>query len=121
MTVPNKEKLNLQDFSYTFWVHLLDDASNHQGLRVCPLLRKGGAANLVDDGQAPLPPAPAVLLDRETRHLRIEVGTSGGPVGDMVELGAEAFQSNARLARGRWFHIAVVRLNGQRRTRLYVN
>jgi hypothetical protein len=122
MTVPNKEKLNLQDFSYTFWVHLLDDASGaRQGLRVCPLLRKGGAANLVEDGQAPLPPAPAILLDRQTRHLRVEVGTAGGALGDMVELGIEAFESNAKLARGRWFHIAIVRINGQRRTRLYVN
>lgn len=120
MIVPNKEKLNLQDFSYTFWLHLLDD-SNHQGLRVCPVLRKGGAANAIQEGQAPLPSAPAILLDRESRHLRIEVGTSGGPPGEMVDLGTEAFESNAKLSRGRWFHIAVVRLNSQRRTRLYVN
>jgi len=120
MVVPHKPKMALKDFSYTFWVHLLDDAT-HQGLRVCPLLRKGGAANAQQDGQAPLPPAPAILLDRQTRHLRIEVATSGGPPGDMVELGTEAFESNARLARGRWFHIALVRINGQRRTRLYVN
>jgi len=122
MVVAHQPKMALKDFSYTFWVHLLDDTSgNHQGLRVCPLLRKGGAANALQDGQAPLPPAPAILLDRQTRHLRIEVATSGGPPGDMVELGTEAFESNALLARGRWFHIALVRLNGQRRTRLYVN
>jgi len=122
LVVPHKEKLNLQDFSYTFWLHLLDDVSGvHQGLRVCPLLRKGGAADAMQEGQAPLPPAPAILIDRQTRQLHVEVGTQGGPTGDMVDLGTEAFMSNAKLARGRWFHIAVVRLNAQRRTRLYVN
>jgi len=112
--------LRLEDFSYTFWVHLLD-FGEHQGLKTCPLLRKGAVGESGEDGVAPLPPAPAVLLDRETRRLRVEVGTAGGPTGAMVELGTEAFESNARLARGRWFHIAVVRLNSQRRTRLYVN
>lgn len=122
MVVPHKEKLNLEDFSFTFWLHLLDDTSGvHQGLRVCPILRKGGAVDALQEGQAPLPPAPAILLDRQTRHLHVEVGTSGGPTGNMVELGTEAFISNAKLSRGRWFHIAVVRLNSQRRTRLYVN
>jgi len=121
MVVKHNEKLALKDFSYTFWVHLLDDTSGaHQGLRVCPLLRKGAAANTAD-GQAPLPPSPAILIDREKRHLRVEVGTVGGVLGDMVDQGIEAFESNARLARGRWFHIAVVRFSSQRRTRLYVN
>jgi len=120
MVVASADKMNLEDFSYTFWVHLLDDVSGvHQGLRTCPLLRKG--ATPMEEGQAPLPSAPAILLDRETRHLHIELGTEGGVPGDTVELGIEAFESNAKLARGRWFHIAVVRLNAQRRTRLYVN
>jgi hypothetical protein len=121
MVVPHKDKLSLQDFSYTFWLHLLDDTSVHQGLRVCPLVRKGGAANALEEGEAPLPSSPAILLDRQTRHLHVEVGTEGGAPGDMVELGTEGFESNARLSRGRWYHIAVVRLNNQRRTRLYVN
>jgi hypothetical protein len=121
MVVEHKDKMALQDFSYTFWLHLLDDTSGvHQGLRVCPLLRKGGSAIALEEGQAPLPPAPAILLDRQTRHLRVELGTSGGTP-TVVDLGTEAFESNAKLARGRWFHIAVVRMNGQRRTRLYVN
>jgi hypothetical protein len=121
MAVPGTGVLaTLQDFSYTFWIHLLDDAAGpKQGLRVCPLLRKGGASS--ENGQSPLPPAPAIFLDRESRHLRVEVGTAGGPLGSMVDLGSEAFDSNARLTRGRWYHIAVVRLNGQRRTRLYVS
>jgi len=121
MEVRHQDKLSLQDFSYTFWLHLLDDPAVHQGLRVCPIVRKGGAANKLEDGEAPLPSAPAILLDRQTRHLHIEVGTAGGPPGDLVDLGTEAFVSNARLARGRWYHIAVVRLDKQRRTRLYVN
>lgn len=122
MVVRSSESLKLQDFSYTFWIHLLDDASGpRQGLRVCPLLRKGGAESRVEDGQTPLPPAPAIFLDRQSRHLRIEVGTVGGPPGLMANLGTEGFDSNARLNKGRWYHIAVVRMNGQRRTRLYVN
>lgn len=122
MVVRGSETLKLQDFSYTFWIHVLDDAAGpHQGLRVCPLLRKGSADGRVEDGQTPLPPAPAIFIDRQSRHLRIEVGTVGGTPGLMASLGTEGFDSNARLKRGRWYHIAVVRLNGQRRTRLYVN
>lgn len=121
MVVPGEGVLaTLQDFSYSFWIHLLDDATGaKQGLRVCPLLRKGSANT--QDGQSPLPASPAIFLDRQSRHLRVEVGTVGGPLGQMVDLGSEALDSNARLASGRWYHIAVVRLNGQRRTRLYVN
>jgi hypothetical protein len=122
LVVRGSESLKLQDFTYTFWMHILDDVSAaHQGLRVCPLLRKGSADGRVEDGNTPLPPAPAIFIDRQTRHLRIEIGTVGGTPGLMTNLGTEGFDSNARLSHGRWYHVAVVRMNGQRRTRLYVN
>lgn len=122
MAVSGKGLGKHQDFSYSFWLHLLDDAAGpKQGLRVCPVLRKGSAKNNDQAGQTPLPAAPAIFLDRQKRHLRVEVGTVGGKLGQKVDLGSEAFDSNARLTSGRWYHVAVVRLNGQRRTRLYVN
>lgn len=33
----------------------------------------------------------------------------------------ESFETNARLSRGRWFHVALVRMDNQRMTRLYIN
>lgn len=66
--------------------------------------------------------SPAILFDRETRKLRIELTTNNPDTsGAAGNSGGEALESNARLRKGRWFHIAVVRLDGQRRTRLYVN
>lgn len=59
---------------------------------------------------------PTILYDRETRRLGVEMATG---TGDAINI--EGFESNARLGKGRWYHVALVRLDGQRRTRLYVN
>mmetsp|Transcript_152266 Transcript_152266/g.283697 ORF Transcript_152266/g.283697 Transcript_152266/m.283697 type:complete len:384 (+) Transcript_152266:36-1187(+) len=119
LEIPGTEQLRLQEFTYTFWLHLLEDKV-HEGLKLCPLLRKGRSLTEQElaEGQQSPPASPAVFLNRETRQLNIELATAGAGVDGPDH---EAFDSNARLSRGRWFHIAIVRLNGQKRTRLYVN
>lgn len=124
LVVPDGKRLALQDFSYTFWVYFVDGPAHmHEGMRYCPIVRKGLDNTVRPTEVAPrYAAAPAILFDRETRKLRIELTTNNpdtsGAVGNS---GGEALESNARLRKGRWFHIAVVRLDGQRRTRLYVN
>lgn len=112
LIIPGTDRLRLQEFAYTFWIHLVEDTP-HEGLKFCPVLHKG---NSPKEGEQKLPGSPTILLDRETRRLRVELASMGtdGPE-------TETFDSNAALSRGRWFHIALVHLNGQKHTRLYVN
>jgi len=115
LTIPNSQEMqNAQDFSYTFWIYLVHDASTPpaQGLKFCPILRKG----IHDAASHQFSSSPALLFDRETRRLRASVSTSV----DSTEDGEYA-DSLARLSYHQWMHIALVHLNGQKRTRLYVN
>merc|ERR1712151_1348906 len=57
----------------------------------------------------------------ETRKLRIEIATVPSQGSDSTDALVEAFDSNARLRGGRWFHVALVRLDSERQTRLYIN
>lgn len=122
LEVPGTDMLRLHDFSYTFWVYLIEDKNSEdtsQGLKVCPLVRKGLDSQVRfpgEDGRR-YAAAPAILYDRLTKRLRIELLTTTGEGPDNVE----SFDTHARLRRGRWFHIALVRIDNQRMTRLYVN
>jgi len=120
LVIPGRGPLRLQDFSYTFWLYLIDDTASgvpRQGLRVCTVVRKG-LEDIGPEGRQPAA-APAVLFDRESRRVRISLVTVGEGSSDVSEI--ESFDSNSRLSRGRWFHLAIVRLNDQRMTRLYIN
>jgi len=114
LTIPNSMQLQLQDFSYTFWLYLLQDgaADTKTGLKWCPIVRKGIHNPTAQEFAA----APAILIDRTSSKLRVALTTN--VVGSE---GGEVVDSNARLNRRQWYHIAVVRLNGEKRTRLYVN
>lgn len=117
MPVPRVENILLQDFAYTFWLNLIDTGRAPQGLEHCTILRKGldNSQKLSEYGQR-YAAAPAVLVDPKTRRLRVELQTTTDGF-----LRAEVVESHARLRRGRWHHIAVVRLDGQKKLRLYVN
>lgn len=115
LTIPNSVEMGeLQDFSYTFWVYLVKDAAGPPatGLEWCPILRKG----IHNPTTSMFENSPALLLDRKTRRLRVQLSTSY----DQTENG-EFVDSYARLNPHQWIHIAIVRLNDQKRTRLYVN
>jgi len=122
LEVPSSDSLRLHDFSYTFWVYFIEDKSSEDvssGLKVCPIVRKGLDSEVRfpgEDGRR-YAAAPAILYDRVTKRLRIELLTTTGDGPDSVE----SFETNARLHKGRWFHIALVRIDSQRMTRLYVN
>jgi len=117
LEVPDSSaSLRLADFSYTFWVYLIEDTPG--GLLTCPLLRKGVGSSerfLGGSGRA-YDAAPAIMFDRSTNRLRVEIITSGDGVPML-----EAFMSNAKIRSGRWVHVAVTRADRERRTRLYVN
>jgi len=121
MAIPGSEGMNARDFSYTFWVYIVEHAGHHPGgPAFCPVVRKGCAATSEDDsmGQSMEPPStPGIFYSHASKRLRVELATTLENGGFEVA----AFESNARLTRGRWYHVAVVRLDGQRRTRLYVN
>jgi len=108
--------LRLADFSYTFWVYLIEDTPG--GLLTCPLLRKGvgSSERFMGESGRTYDAAPAILYDRSSNRLRVEIITSGDGVPTL-----EAFMSNARIRSGRWVHVAVTRADRERRTRLYVN
>lgn len=108
--------LRLADFSYTFWVYLIEDTPG--GLLTCPLLRKGvgSSERFMGDAGRNYDAAPAIMFDRSSNRLRIEIVTSGDGLPML-----EAFMSNAKVRSGRWVHVAVTRADRERRTRLYVN
>jgi len=111
LTIPGKGALQLSEFSYTFWVYLIDVRSALPPRRrpaACALLRKGPRGA----------PAPGILVVHGSRRLRVEIST----VADSeTPAGIEAFESNARLGLGRWYHLAVVCIGSQRMVHLYVN
>jgi hypothetical protein len=116
MTIPSGgSTLFLRDYTYTFWIHLLD-GGGLGGLQFCPLVRKGVVP---DEKGRTYGASPAILLDWKTRALRVELLTATGD--DLSGSTIEAFDSNARLMRGRWYHVSVVRLDKEKLTRLYVN
>lgn len=115
MMVPNSELLKLSDFTYSFWVYLMDDgkpASADGSATWCPLIRKG--IHMVKTEQ--FANAPALLFNRGSGHLRAEVTTSmdGNEDGEYVN-------SNARLLPNRWVHMAMVHHSKGGRLLLYVN
>jgi hypothetical protein len=115
LTVPNSEQFLTPDFSYSFWIYLIHDASAtpaSDGQRYCPLLRKG----IHDASTQQFASSPAILVDRMTRRIRVSLTTTA----DASESG-EILESNAHLAQHQWMHVAVVRLHAARTTQLYVN
>jgi hypothetical protein len=120
LTIPGSDQLKLQDFTYTFWLRIAnpgpedgDGPCAQSGLKHCPILRKG----LANGNKQTYAAAPAILFDREAMKLRVELATTG----EGTTQAGEALESNAKLREGAWFHVAVVRLDGQKRLRLYVN
>jgi len=116
MMVPNSAQLKLVDFTYSFWVYLLDDSTNptasDSSATWCPLIRKG----IHMEQTQQFADAPALLFNHRTGHLRAEVTTAV----DGTEDGEHA-DSNARLLPNRWMHVAMVHHSKQQSLLLYVN
>lgn len=123
LEVPDEAgSLRLESFSYTFWLYLIEDGAP-TGLQICPIIRKGlgTSERFIGDAARTYDAAPAILYDSYSRRLRIEMLTVGAP-GSMPGMSLlEAFESNARLRGGRWLHVALLRDDADKRTRLYVN
>lgn len=123
LEVPDEAgSLRLESFSYTFWLYMIEDGAP-TGLQICPIMRKGlgTSERFIGDAARTYDAAPAILYDSYSRRLRIEMLTVGAP-GSMPGMSLlEAFESNARLRGGRWLHVALVRDDADKRTRLYVN
>mmetsp|Transcript_59374 Transcript_59374/g.141550 ORF Transcript_59374/g.141550 Transcript_59374/m.141550 type:complete len:393 (+) Transcript_59374:135-1313(+) len=111
------------DFSYTFWVHLLEEpGKHHQGLRHCPLVRKGLDRTVDEVAEAhSFAAAPAVMFDQLSGKLHVEMATDAQTAGQGATPQREVFESHSRLRHGRWFHVALVRMENEKQTRLYVN
>lgn len=106
LTVPDAPQFKSEDFSYSFWLFVLDDPKGQaqEAPRWCPLLRKG---IFMTDGQE-FANGPAMLLSRNSGHLRVAMSTTVSRHGD-----GEFVDSNARVLRNRWLHLAVVLHGGQ--------
>eukprot|EP00971_Amphidinium_carterae_P303759 6035626-Amphidinium_carterae.1 len=94
------------DFSYSFWVHFVEDpGKHHQGLKHCPLLRKGLDKTIDEVVEEPsYAAAPAIMIDQLTRKLHVELATDAvtdiGPKNEtwsQMGNGREAFDSHSRL------------------------
>lgn len=97
-------------FTVTFWVYVYGQSSD-SGRRWCPVFQKG----LEDDSVQSYNRTPSIHYDRNERGLKAYVSTTASvdyPMGEYVE-------SNARLPKNRWAHVAVVRT--EKRIKLYVN
>jgi hypothetical protein len=115
MMVPNSASLNNDDFTYSFWIYLVDDNSvpaAAQSATWCPLIRKG----IHEPKTQQFAASPALLFSRKTGYLRAEVTTSVKGTED-----GEFIDSNARLLPNRWVHIALVRHSSRSTLLLYVN
>jgi len=116
MMVKNSANLRLSDFTYSFWIYLVDDGSTPAGVGKsatwCPLIRKG--IHMVETDQ--YANAPALLFNHRTGHLRAEVTTSMKGTED-----GEYMDSNARLLPNRWLHVAMVHHSKNPSLLLYVN
>jgi len=116
MMVPNSAQLKLTDFTYSFWIYLMDDgtpaSATGRSATWCPLIRKG--VHMVETEQ--FAAAPALLFNHRTGTLRAEITTSykGTEDGEYVD-------SNARLLANRWVHIAMVHHSANPSLLLYVN
>lgn len=115
MMVPNSALLSVADFTYSFWIYLVDDGSKAQAGRSatwCTLLRKG----IRDVHTDQFADAPALLFSDRTGHLRAQITTSVKGTQD-----GESFESNARILPNRWMHIAMVHHSSRSSLLLYVN
>jgi hypothetical protein len=116
MMVPHKEQLRTRDFTYSFWIYLLDDGTVPSGIgrsaAWCPLVRKG----IHDPKTQQFASAPSLLFNHRTGRLRAEVTTTIMNTED-----GEQFDSNARLLPNRWVHIALVLHSSRSTLMLYVN
>lgn len=115
MMVPNSAALKAPDFTYSFWIYLVDDgipASAGKSATWCPLIRKGIHQVTTEQFAS----APALLFSHRTGHLRAEVTTTMRGTED-----GEHVDSNARLLPNRWVHIGLVHHNSHNSLLLYVN
>ncbi|CDJ49910.1 hypothetical protein, conserved [Eimeria brunetti] len=109
--VPSSESFKSADFSYTFFVYLLEDAKsrsiNELHDQFCPVMHKGTMREDVQEA------SPALLVNPRDGRVKVVLGTTGSaaPGNEM--------QSNSRLRPHQWYHLGVVR--HQNRMRLYVD
>mmetsp|Transcript_39387 Transcript_39387/g.117899 ORF Transcript_39387/g.117899 Transcript_39387/m.117899 type:complete len:446 (+) Transcript_39387:117-1454(+) len=123
LAIPGASALALHDFSYTFWLYLIEEhipGGARRGPEACPVVSKGAQLlqlSVSATGQSAAA-SPAVLFNLTSRklHVQLLVASEDGAAASL-----DVFESNARLSAGRWFHVAVVRVDGQRMTHLYVN
>lgn len=109
--VPSSESFKSADFSYTFFVYLLEDAKsrsiNELHDQFCPIMHKGTMREDVQEA------SPALLVNPRDGRVKVVLGTTGSaaPGNEM--------QSNSRLRPHQWYHLGLVR--HQNRMRLYVD
>jgi len=116
LSVPNSAQFQFADFTYSFWVYLLEHPAASEAqmdfLDWCPLLRKG----IEQKATALSNSYPALLYSSRTGHLRIKITTAKNDLQD-----EEVAESNARLLPDQWTHMAIVYHRAQARFMLYVN
>mmetsp|Transcript_40245 Transcript_40245/g.85831 ORF Transcript_40245/g.85831 Transcript_40245/m.85831 type:complete len:407 (-) Transcript_40245:14-1234(-) len=112
LAVPDSPQFRVADVTFSLWVYLADGVDDQSGTdHWCPLLRKGAYV----PGAAESAGSPALLLGRRSRGLRFAMATTAASTSEEGEF----LDSNARLPRRRWVHVAVVRHGA--RLLIYVN
>jgi hypothetical protein len=115
MMVPNSPQFTNKDFTYSFWIYLVDGdkpAGIGSSSSWCTLLRKG----IHEPGTQQYADAPSLVFNHRTGQVRAKVTTSiaNTESGEFVD-------SNARIMADRWMHIALVYHSSHASLLLYVN
>ena len=101
-------KLYDNDFSFTFYLFILEDANSNEGERFCPFIHKGNDYNDKYERY------PAILYDRQEKNLNIIIKTNNN---DNKE--GEKLISISKFYPQKWHHIALIKDN--KKLSLYIN
>lgn len=102
--IPHNEKFNSENFTITFWLYLLDE-NNDDGEDICPILYKGSENELVN--------GPSILLDRDTKKLKIKFDTNSNKVLELNSL--------SRITPKKWYHISLILSKNKNSLELILN
>lgn len=100
--IPNDDEyFRTADFSYTFFIYLLEDELSKKSSvdeRYCPVIHKGTIKDKAQES------SPAILINAKNGRIKIVLSTSSS-----THSAGEEFLSNFRLRHHQWYHVAVVR------------
>lgn len=117
VVVPHAQDFESPDFTYTFWIMLLEDdhikeeqETMFENKQYCPVIHKG----VVDTNAKKIAATPSIAVDPKSGRVKVTLSTSA-----TSSKQAEYITTNGRLKYRTWTHVAVTR--HMTRLRVYMN